>query len=173
MSEVIDLTGDDTVLVSGNALPAPGRGRVPINNRQRERDRRRFKQRANRKKKRIATARARIEADRLRQLQGIPDIEPEECYMCYQVCTYKTIPRRWDFPMCSHWLCELCYINTLSLRHPLRPECGMCRLALPHREFGNRESGAISFVPPVYMPPVYFYDSSAPPSSTSEDDSEG
>ena len=30
MSEVIDLTGDDTVLVSGNSLPAPGRGRVPI-----------------------------------------------------------------------------------------------------------------------------------------------
>ena len=92
MSEVIDLTGDDTVLVSGNALPAPGRGRVPINNRQRERNRRRFKQRANRKKKSIATARARIEANRLRQLQDIPDIESEECYICYQACTYKTIP---------------------------------------------------------------------------------
>ena len=172
MNDVIDLTGDD-VRVNVNALPAPGRGRVPLNNRQRERDRRRLQQRANRKKKRIATARASIEADQLRQLQGIPDIEPEECYICYQECTYKTVPRRWDFPMCAHWLCETCYINTLGLRHPLRPECGMCRHTLPHREFGNRESGAISFVPPVYMPPVYFYDSSAPPSSTSEDDREG
>ena len=103
MSDVIDLTGDD-VRVNVNALPAPGRGRVPLNNRQRERDRRRLQQRANRKKKRIATARA-----------GIPDIPPDDCYCCLEQCTYKTVPRRWDFPMCRHWLCEDCYVETLEV----------------------------------------------------------
>ena len=53
MSEIIDLTGDDTV----DTLPAPRCGHILLNSRQPEMNKRLLQQRSNRKKKRTAAAR--------------------------------------------------------------------------------------------------------------------
>ena len=117
MVEIIDLTGDDEIHPvqhgQGHIDPTGGdqirpvqqaQGRIPLNSRQRNQDKRRLEQRERRKMKRIAAA-----------LLRIPDIPPDDCYCCLESCTYKTVPRRWDFPMCRHWLCEECYVETLEV----------------------------------------------------------
>ena len=120
MVEIIDLTGGDDIPpvqqgqwrndLAGAAQIRPvaqGHGRIPVNNRQRNQDRKRLQQRERRKLRRIAAA-----------LSRIPDIPPDDCYCCLEQCTYKTVPRRWDFPMCRHWLCEDCYVETLEVVSP-------------------------------------------------------
>ena len=120
MVEIIDLTGDDVNPpipqvplrndLAGTAQirhVAQGHGRIPVNSRQRNQDRKRFQQRERRKLRRIAAAVSRI-----------PDIPPDDCYCCLEQCTYKTVPRGWDFPMCRHWLCEDCYVETLEVVSP-------------------------------------------------------
>ena len=117
MVVTIDLTGDDDLHpiphVEGHLEPTvhvrdrpvqQGEGRIPLNSRQRNQDKRRLQQRERRKMKRIAAA-----------VSMLPDIPPDDCYCCLEPCTYKTVPRRWDFETCRHWLCEDCYVETLQV----------------------------------------------------------